>query len=286
MVRNICFLQVKAFGDLVIANTVAERVRTEDQSYLTLAIGQHLLPLCDAITPKMRVVELETAETGVPSIFDVRRNGVPAALKSAWQVRQAIARAPVARDSLILFDRLGRRERFLIGDRSAIGMETQTANIYQGYDAMLAAAGFNLKPIVPIASNSRRRVGIFPGSRLAIKNLPADLVADLLRVIDRAGSASELFLLDGERPDLEASSLPYTIVPRQFTALRDAIASMDIVISADSLPAHLAESLQVPVFVLTPRPNEFWMPRSVWTQKRWCLFDDPHRLDRVQSLLT
>lgn len=280
-----CFLQVKAFGDLVIANAAAERVAEADRGRLALAIGEHLRPLCEAIEPKIRVVELATAEAGVPSIFDARRNGTPAAAKSAWQVRRAIARAPLDRSTLLLLDRLNWRERFIVGGRPATGMAAGTPNIYEGYDRLLAENGFRLQPAAAPAGG-RHRAGIFPGSRIAAKNLPPSLVSETMRELEQAGISTSLFLLEGERPDLEASGLPHVMVPRQFKALRDAIASMDVVISADSLPAHLAESLGIDVFVLTPRPNEFWMPYSVFEKRRWSLFDDPDRMKRLHSMLT
>lgn len=286
MERAACFVQVKAFGDLVIASAAIGRVAEADRARLTLAIGRHLRPLCDAITTTTMVIELATAEPDVPAVFDVRKNGLSAALRSAWQIRRAIARAPIPREAPILFDRIRSRERFLIGKRPAISMPADTVNIYQGYDALLAGAGFALAPTPPAEARTRRRAGIFPGSRIAAKNLPVLLVADLLAEAERRRMPTELFLLEGERPDLETSGLPHVIVPRQFTALRDAIAGVDVVISADSLPAHLAETLRIDTFVLTPKPNEFWMPLSVFTHRRWRLFDDPNLLADVGALLT
>lgn len=280
-----CFLQVKAFGDLVIANTAAERVIPADRHGLTLAVGKHLRPLCEAIRPSIRVVELATVEPGVPSIFDIRRNGVLAAVKSAWQVRRAIQQAELGNAGPFLFDRLSSRERFIAAGHPARGMQADCPNIYEGYDRLLVDAGFRLSTPASKKRSGRRLAGIFPGSRIAAKNLPQDLVSEILFESERAGVPVSLFLLEGERPDLEASSLPHVVIPRRFDALRDAIASTDVVISADSLPAHLAESLQIDSFVLTPRPNEFWMPYTVLANRRWCLFNDPDRLSRVCIVL-
>lgn len=285
MTRAACFVQVKAFGDLVIANAAANRVIEADRVRLSMAIARHLRPLCDALEPTIKTIELETAETGVPSIFDIRKDGLSAAFRSAWQVRGAIAGAPLSRNAVVLLDRLGARERFLLGGRPTAAMPIDTANIYQGYEALLADAGFALIPNSADRAPERHRAGIFPGSRIAAKNLPVSLVVALLDEAKRRGVAMELFLLDGERPDLEASGLPHLVVPRQFTALRDAIASVDVAISADSLPAHLAEMLRIDTFVLTPRPNEFWMPLSVFRLRRWCLFNDPDLPDRVGAFL-
>jgi hypothetical protein len=68
------------------------------------------------------------------------------------------------------------------------------------------------------------------------------------------GLDMQLFLLEGERPDLEDDNPPFNIVPRQFTALCSAIADVDLVISADSLPAHLAERAGKPCLCLRLNP--------------------------------
>ncbi len=164
-------------------------------------------------------------------------------------------------------------------------MPTEITNVYDGYDHLLVAAGFRLVPPAIARASPRSHIGIFPGSRNASKNLPVDLVWEIIQELEGAGIVGTLFLLLGERPDLQASGLPHVMIPRQFTALRDAITSVDALISADSLPAHLAESLRVDSFVFTPRPNDFWMPRSVLANRRWCLFNDPDRLERLRLRL-
>ncbi|QHL90225.1 hypothetical protein GVO57_04465 [Sphingomonas changnyeongensis] len=284
--RPVCFLQLKAFGDFVIANAAAERVAAQDRQRVTIAIGTHLQQLCEAVAPTVPVITVASPEASVPAIFDIRKLGLSAALKSAWQVRRAVERAAIGRDALILVDGLGMRERFVIGSRPAIGMSAATANIYHGYDALLQAAGIRLAPAQPARAATVRRAGIFPGSRIAAKNLPVALVADLLNEAGRRGVSTDLYLLQGERPDLEASGLPHIVMPRQFTALRAAIAGVDFVVSADSLPAHLAESLCIDSFVITPRPNEFWMPRSVFDHRRWGLFNEPGLIARIGALLS
>lgn len=285
MTARACFLQIKAFGDFVIAAAAAQRVAPAERSHLTLAIGRHLAPLCAAMAPAVDVIELDTGAAGVPSLFDVRRDGLFRAMQSAWRVRRALARAPLKKDALILADRIAGRERLVIGARTSKAIPPGAANIYEGYDRLLREIGFEIAPTEHTPLRSEPRIGIFPGSRIATKNLPVPLVADLLATMAQTGHATDLFLLQGERPDLEESGLPHIIIPRQFSALRDAIASTSLVFSADSLPAHMAESLSKDVFVLTPRPNEFWMPHSVFVHRRWALFSDTDRLEKAATML-
>lgn len=281
--KTVCLLQLKAFGDFVIATTAGERVTVSERPAIRMAISRHLRPLCHAIAPQLEVIELANTETGVPSLFDVRRNGVTAALRSAWNVRRSVANSLLARDAVILMDSIKARERFVIGSRTGVSFPAETTNIYAGYEALLREAGFTLEMARNKDARAPQRVGIFPGSRIAAKNLPPDLVACIMAEGSGRGVETQLFLLDGERSDLEAGKLPYTIVQRSFTALRDAIASVDLVISADSLPAHLAERAGRGVFVFTPRPNPFWMPPSVLRHDRWSLFEDPAALQRLDA---
>lgn len=280
---TICLLQLKAFGDFVIATAAGERVVEHERVRIRMVIGRHLRPLCHALAPQFDVIELSNTETGVPSLFDIRRDGITAALRSAWNLRQSVGSATVPRDALVMMDHVGLRERFVIGSRAKASFPTGTANIYAGYETLLRDAGFILTPAGSKEALAPQRIGIFPGSRIAAKNLPSDLVARVMAEGSSRGLETQLFLLDGERPDLETGNLPHRIVPRSFTALCDAIAGVDLVISADSLPAHLGERAGKDVFVFTPKPNPFWMPPSVIRYDRWSLFDDPAAFQRLDA---
>lgn len=281
--KTVYLLQLKAFGDFVIATAAGERVAASERARIRMAIGRHLRPLCHAIAPQLDVTELTNMETGVPTLFDVRRAGIAASLRSAWNVRRSVANSALPSDALILMDHIGFRERFAIGSRASVSFPAGTPNIYAGYEALLRDAGFTLTPVRNKDRFAPQRVGIFPGSRIAAKNLPPDLVSRVMAESRGRGLETQLFLLDGERSDLEAGELPHRIVPRSFTALCDAIASVDLVISADSLPAHLAERAGKDVFVFTPRPNAFWMPPSVLRHDRWSLFYNPAALQRLDA---
>ena len=282
MKSKLCFLQVKAFGDFVIANSAASRVVEAEQARISIAQGTHLSALSEAIRPTVSIVEVDVGEEGVPSIFDTRRAGWGAAIHSAWRLRRAVARAEIDDAAVLVLDRANARERFVVGGRRLAAMPVGTRNIYEGYDTLLGAAGFTLPPPVSGQRASRaRHVGIFPGSRNAPKDIPIGLVTETIDQLRRRDVPVTLFLLDEERPDLVAAEIPHVLVPRRFAELRDAIASVDMVISADSLPGHLAEYLGRSVFVLLPAPNEFWMPRSVFVERRWCSFDDPRCVRQV-----
>jgi hypothetical protein len=87
------------------------------------------------------------------------------------------------------------------------------------------------------------------------------------------GLEAKLFILDGDISPLVRHPRAVTI-SRNFESLASAIRSVDSVISADSLPAHLAEYFGRPVFVASPAPNEYWLPYGCFRQERWGIFHD------------
>lgn len=255
----------KAFGDLIIALSCTAGSGVDKGSRLLL--GSHLLPLCEAIGSSLPVVVLEHGESGVPSLYDVRKNGWPRAARSALALRASLRQA--SSDNTLMFDRMGWRERFVAGARPALALPDED-NIYLAYRRVFGSGGAAFDPRPAFS----RRLGIFPGSRLPKKCLPLELIADIERAIEASGGVAELILLDGERPDLERDRPEAQKVPRSFAAMAKAVRGCDAVVSADSMPAHMAEAFGRPVFVFTPVANSYWMPYSAFAERRWALFSD------------
>lgn len=271
---EIALCQVKAFGDLVIAVGALSAVTPADRERVTLLIGSHLQELAAALVPPVAVRVAETGETGVPAIFDVRKAGVPRALASAVTLRRAIDAARLPAEMPLLFDQAAARERWVSGRHRAVAAARGADNIYSGWRTGLAAQGITLASLAKPARRAVRTVVICPGSRIAAKNLEAAFVAECVRLLADRGFHPKLILLQGERPDLEASGLPHTIVPRSFQAMIDAVRSADAVIGADSMPAHIAEWAGRPVHVVSPVPNTYWLPGSAFQQGFWSLMQE------------
>ena len=260
----------KSFGDLVIALTALTTMPAAPVARLLL--GDHLVPLAETLSVPIPTVVIAHGEAGVPAIYDVRRCGARAALRSAWHLRWLFR---AARPEALLFDRVGMRERWLSGGARAHALPA-AENIYLAYAE--AFGGVTASP--PAFNPINDVVGIFPGSRLASKNLPEMVVRSAIDTVAGAGLSPHLLLLEGERPDLERSSMPHEIVPRSFAAMKAAVAACGLVVSADSMPAHIAENQNIPVFVLSPVDNRYWLPFSAFAANHWALFADdvPARL--------
>lgn len=260
------FVALKAFGDLVIAATALEsapEVRTPG-----LLIGSHLLPLASALDIRVPWVVLQLPESGVPAMYDVRRCGIRAGACSLLQVRRSFRRAALSEP--LLFDRVGLREHILAFPDRPLGLPA-APNIYLAYRALV---GDGQRHVLERTPTGLRRIGIFPGSRILAKNIPVALVDAAHALCEAQGWQVSLYLLDGERPDLQTADRTHIVVPRKFEAMIAAVAECDAVISADSLPAHLAERAQRPVFVLSPVENRFWFPLSAYETGRYSLFHE------------
>lgn len=255
---------VKSFGDLVIPATVIGHIPDRGRENYRLLVGEHLVALLDAIGKPAETFVLHHGEDRVPALYDIRRCGPTAALRSAWQLRSAIAEAE---PSSLLFDRIGARERWLARGVQACGLP-EAQNIYLAYEAT-----FGVVDGPRLATYAGGDIGIFPGSRVATKNLPYDIVRTALASILQSGVGARLVLLEGERPDLEASGLPHEIVPRSLGAMVAAVDRCGAIVSADSMPAHVAENRGIPVHVFSPVDNRYWLPRSAFVLDRWSLFD-------------
>lgn len=271
-------VSLKAFGDLTIARTAISRAHRAGMPHQKILIGRHLLELDQALQPKHAAIVVEHDESGVPSLFDIRKRGFARAIKSAMRLRRSISRLNAISGQTLIFDKLGLRERFIAGPHAARAMP-EADNIYLAYQSLFDKH-VTWNPVECQANTGR--IGIFPGSRIARKQLDTDLVRRVMRAVEAAGRPVTIFLLEGEQPDLEASDLPVHLVPRRFAAMIEAVGSVDAVISADSLPAHLAEHFDIPVYVLSPVPNSYWLPYSSFLTRRWTLFDDAELQSKIE----
>jgi hypothetical protein len=100
----------------------------------------------------------------------------------------------------------------------------------------------------------------------------------LARVCIDAGFEPELILLDGEQWDNSRKEFSIRTIKRCFRSLAETLEEYAGVISADSLPAHLAEYRGTPAFVASPVPNSYWLPKRAFEGENWGVIDNPTEL--------
>lgn len=269
--ETLLVVSLKAFGDLVIARRAMGEVDTTSTTPPTMVLGAYLAPLFDALGDYQGACKWIDCNE-VPAIFDVKRQGIVPALRSARSLRREFHRLSLMVDDALVFDRLGPRERFIAGRRKAEALPPAN-NIYVAYRKYLAAGGFPLREASAVVHRPAHTVAIFPASRIPAKNLPVALIKACVDSALARNLTPTVYLLEGERPELRASIEQVVVIERSFFRLAEAVRSADRVLAADSLPAHLAEFFNRPVHVLTPASNPFWLPFSAFVRGRWSRFD-------------
>ena len=273
-VQSIAVASAKSFGDFVIAHSVLHRVESQAHERVRLIAGSHVRSLATILPPDVRVTFLALGDERVPAIFDVRKRGPLSAVRSALWLRGELNSLVRQGQEVLAFEGLGIRERFIAGRWPVVG-PSRRRNIYETYAHFLRDRGIPVVAATALAADATRRsIGIFPESRLAAKTLGETTISTIVRRATAAGLEARLFILEGD-PTGAPESDRVTRIPRDFKSLAAAIRSVDCVVSADSLPAHLADYFARPVFVAAPFANEYWLPHGCYIARRWGLFSNP-----------
>jgi hypothetical protein len=266
-------MSLKAFGDFTIACWAMRKLGTGAIHY-PLIYGDHLAEIYAALESVPVTKCLYHGEGGVPALFDIKKRGWLLGVNSAFHLRELLQSLDLQFKTTLVFDRVGLRERFIAGSRAVCSLP-EAENIYLAYSQL-----FKLQIPLPRMSLAREsrcslvHVGIFPGSRIQAKTLLRGVVDHLIDVCLRCGKEPVLFVLDGEPCELPMKRVEVVTLPRRFASMANAVRSVDAVISADSLPAHMAEYFNRPVFVVSPKPNPYWLPLSCLSEHWWALFDE------------
>lgn len=269
------FISVKSYGDFIIASNA---LRTNGSHSDALLCGSHLRPLMTAIDYKGNIEWLETGGDGVPAFFDVRKFGILSAIASGVTLHRLI-NEHVAANDLLVFDRLGWRQNFLAGLKPKAEIASGLPNIYLEYENFLSS-GVNSRIELPL--KKAKKIGIFPDSRLTTKQIDPVLVSKIFHDLSVLGCDPQVVYVGGS-PIIPGINI---CVVNSFEMLVDAIRDFDVIISADSLPAHLAEFFEKPTFVISPVNNNYWLPKSAFLNDRFSLFDDEKKcIDWVARLL-
>ncbi|WP_087691077.1 hypothetical protein [Pandoraea sp. PE-S2R-1] len=268
-VARYAFVEVKAFGDLTVTARTLRDLPRDTLARCALVVAPHLTDLVNALAPSCTVETLALSDDRLPAIFDLKARGLPAGIGSALSLRRALSGA--AKGATLVLPRAHRRERFIAGGRP-MAVLPPAENVYVAQEQFVARY-LTSAPVacVPRASAAHKRIAFCLYSRVAAKNVPLDLAIALSDLCAKSGFEAEFLLLDGEHLD-GAERLNTRRIPRRFDALASALADYAGVLSADSLPAHLAEYCGTPAFVASPVSNRYWLPADAFKQDHWGVF--------------
>jgi hypothetical protein len=273
--QSIAIANFKSFGDFVIAHSILHRVEKRAKERIRLISSSHVRDLNAILPADVCVTLMNSGEGRVPALYDVRKRGTWAATRSALSLRREFRSIGRAADEALAFDVIGVRERFIAADWPLLGPPKVSANIYETYVQFLGERQIATVAAPPPARGGiARSVGIFPESRHIAKRLTDQVLSVIYERVARTGMDARLFILDGDLAPGRGYPGVQNI-PRDFQSLASAISSVDCVISADSLPGHLAEYLGRRVFIVSPLPNEYWLPQGCFASRHWGVFADP-----------
>lgn len=251
------FLAFKSYGDTVIA---CHHLRRNPANEDVLVCAEHLRPLVSALRYSGPIVWLNNGEQGVPALFDIRKHGALAAACSAYRLRRAIRSVITASDTLV-FDRIGWRQRYLATGYQSVSIASSgQQNIYLDYELFLGGGGVSIEAASP--SVFPLRIGIFPDSRVKAKAIPEFLTEQIAEVLCTLGHDVRIVRAG---PGCEVDT---------FESLIASIDSFAAIVSADSLPAHLAEYFGRQAFVFSPIKNLYWLPKTALDMDGYSLFDE------------
>lgn len=252
------FCSFKAYGDMVIA---CNFLRNVDSDKNGLLVGSHLSLLLNALEYKATSKVVETGNA-VPAVFNVNKCGYLNAACSAIHLRKNIQEVlDEGRDTLV-FDSLGLRQRFLAWPFhvETIG-GSGDGNIYLHYARYLGIVCDLDHSTYESQDNPNGIIYIFPDSRIKEKELPDWLIIQIAKENEKYGKETILVKVGKSAHLPQFSSLQLQWVDG-FDNLMTQIRKADLIVTADSLPAHLAEYVGIPVFVFSPIANDYWMPLS------------------------
>lgn len=250
------FCSFKSYGDLVIA---CHCLRKADSAQNGLLAGSHLRSLLDAIEFNGTVCVLETGNN-VPALFDIKKRSYTSAIRDGLLLRKKIQASVRQRDDLLVFDALGVRQRFLAWPMRTEAVAQGAGNIYLDYARYLDfAEERNFSTLQTVKPDGK--VFIFPDSRLKYKELPDWLVISIAKENSKCGKETILVKVGKPIALPQFDSIQILWIDG-LDKLAAQVRKADLLVSADSLPAHLAEYLGAPVFVFTPIQSGYWVPLS------------------------
>lgn len=250
---------------------------------LQLLAGQHLRDLASALGVERDILFVPSGH-GLPAAFDFKRRGLLQGFASLLKLRASLRGLP--RGCRLIFDEVLWRQNFIAAPYARAAL-LGAPNVYIAFTETLRLLGFDI-PQVPAASLPMPRqplqglARLFPSSRNEDKCIPAAVTARLVDQLSQAGMSCEVIELAGEGVKLPAG-LPVRHLERNFGSLIEAVSGSDLVVTADSLPGHLAEYFGLPAYVISPRPNAYWLPLSCFVDNAWSLFHDEQSLPKWLS---
>lgn len=283
-------ITLKAFGDFVIACNSVQVIQNPSSANANantnrpvVIAGEYVRPLASALGIEAQVQVKFIGKQGnpqwadVPAAFDVRKRGLLPALHSLMELRSILGNLDKnPHNGNFVFDNKGIREFFLCPHRKLNSLPKEAGNIYLSYRQFFTSNGFTLLPHQKRRGYTPQNAVIIPAARQRPRIIPASIIAQADALLKERGCVVTVVTLEGENIEIP-KNVHHICLPRSFQNLIAVIKESDLVITADSLPSHLGEYLNIPQFIFAPTPKDYMLPQSAYESNGWTTFDKPQR---------
>ena len=270
----IYILSSLAYGDFVIDCFAASHLG----SNFTIIAPYYLKPLHDAIEFKGTIDFIDIASSNIPpDIFNVKQKGFLSAIKSTIKLRSSLSFYK-KQDALIYFHHNDIRWRIINFPMKFHFLRDGNQDIYEAYANL-----FNVPDRIPQNFNPNDVIYIFPESRQLWKKLPENILFELITFLKYLGIKYKIVIQNENtfqnRYDFERVSSISEVV--------DIIKISSVIISVDSLPAHLAYYYSKNLFIYTP---DLLINKAVppYVKKNNFIseFSDPNHISKIKTWLS
>lgn len=290
-ITSVLLVRQTALGDVVLLEPAIRALRERfPGARIDLVTEQRFVELARALLAVDAVVGFDRhgRDRGLAGIarvvsrLPVERYDVAVDLAGKPRTRLLLARVPASRRLVIAKRTLAGGLLALLGtdppihDRHASALYLETLaplGILAPTGDALAPRLARLEPLPREGARASTRIGLAPGASHATKRWPSARFAELAERLCRLRPEAELVLIGGEgdRSLLEeiaarahvARFAPLDVAALDPLGLARVIAGLELLVSVDSGPAHLAAGLGVPVVVLFgPTSPVRWGPRG------------------------
>jgi len=267
------FLCLKSYGDFVI-QLYAIKNFNGSKNVDGILITKHLKPLSDALSFGIKVLIVGDRKN-YPAIFNLKSSNLLKIL-SDYIYYIFIFSSKCYKNFLIILDSYTIRYSIVLFNNN-VQFLPSSKNIYLAYADFLNCkkVQFSTNKKCIRKKNTPTIVGIFVDSRVDIKRIRDSSLSLIVKLLSEYDTVVRVFFYaksknQDYRPLMGCSYEWYS----SFEKLISNLTAVDIVISSDSVTAHLAELFEKPVYVILPYRNDYWLPLSSYISNSCCTFDD------------
>ena len=273
------FIFIKGFGDFIIGANFLKALRREDCENIRILTTPRIAMLVKEIELHINFSILNLPGPDAPALFEIKRKGPIQAIQSGFEIKKAIhdlnSQNPIS--GTLIFDKLSFRERYISAGHKIKALPKNYNNIYQAYECLMRQLNFEIPPELgsskSLNNTNSEFIGVFPISRAEEKDIPPSVLKQLNEFFQREGKKLKIYVFPDQLERYKGVD-NIEVLSKDFKTLINIIRAHKRIISADSLPAHLSQYFNIPVFVLTPKSNHYWLPIDSFNNGRYCIFSD------------